>query len=226
MGDEGVGRSGQAGADGAYGRGEQRADAAQHGHRVDRRLVPGGLQHGDALAVLHHQHGDGERHHQLDHGRQRPGRRLHHRRGEGKLPQRRRARTGRARHGHRADQQRADQRRHAAAERAAAPTAARKAATIGAGDREVVVQRPHQVEAEPQEHAGHHAHDDRHRHGLHRPPDPAGERRGRGSAHPSRRRRRSPRRRTGVAARGRPAPCPGWSRRSTAARGRPSSCQA
>ena len=29
---------------------------------------PRGAQHGDALPVLHHQHRDGERHHQLDHG--------------------------------------------------------------------------------------------------------------------------------------------------------------
>ena len=72
---------------------------------------PAAREHGDALAVLHHQHGDGERHHQLHHGPHGPRRRLQTGAREPLRGARRPDRTARQRDGDRADQQRADERR-------------------------------------------------------------------------------------------------------------------
>ena len=57
---------------------------------------PAARQHGDALPVLHHQHRDGERHHQLDEGLHGPRRGLPDRGGQPCVAARRRGRTGRS----------------------------------------------------------------------------------------------------------------------------------
>ena len=79
--------------------------------------------------------------------------------------------------------------------------------------------RVHQVGAEPQEHPGDHAHHDRHRHRGHGPAHPPGQPEHQHQQPGARRTRRPPRPSSGGRAPGRPAPCPGSSRRRPAAAG-------
>ena len=57
---EGVGRACHAGRDSAAASIEQRKCARNDGEDVDRRIVAGGAEDGDALAVLDEQHGEGQ----------------------------------------------------------------------------------------------------------------------------------------------------------------------
>src|SRR5436190_5919841 len=65
--DDRVNGAGQAGRDRADEGRDDRTGAAGSGHRVDGRRVSGRAQHRDPLPVLHDEHGDRERHDQLDH---------------------------------------------------------------------------------------------------------------------------------------------------------------
>mgnify|MGYP003483467273 CR=1 FL=1 len=86
------------------------AGAAGGGDRVDRRLVPRGVEHRDPLAVLHDEHRDCERDDQLHHGA--PGELGCNQVGVGEHVQRRPLRVEPSENGDRrgANDERADQR--------------------------------------------------------------------------------------------------------------------
>ena len=174
-GEDGVHRPGEAGRD----RAEQRRSASSRRRRPAVIALIGGswpaaVSTAMPCAVLHDQHRDRERNHELDH--RAPGK---HAACRSWARRRRRARPPAA------------GRRRAARSRprptTSAPISGGTSATASRSvereerrrhrqrDPQAVAEGVHQTEAEAQEHARHHRHHDRHRHRLHRAPHPARE---------------------------------------------------